>query len=121
MAGMKGLPGCFLVFLILVLTAGISACGGGSPEPLSKGEEGTARVVVTGVEVSQDGQTVEFITVQTEDGEELTLTLGEEIDLMNWSPQHLQLHIGLGENFGFSIGLEYETTDEGTIAIGLLE
>ena len=102
-----------IVFLAVTLLAG----GGG------RGSEGpgSGRVFVEQMEVSPDGQRVESIMVRTEDGKELSLRLSEEIDPVVWSPQHLEAHVQLGKELGFTIGVEYTETDEGRIATRLSE
>ena len=54
----------------------------------------SARVIVTDVQVSADDKMVESITVLTDDGEELTMRLGNEIERTIWSPSHLLSQAG---------------------------
>ena len=66
---------------------------------------------MTAVQVSEGGQRVGSIDVRTEDGKELSLELGEEIDTAFWSPQHLQAHEALG-NLGIQIGVTYNPDEQ---------
>ena len=90
------------------------ACGGNSQEPVS------ARVIVTDVQVSADGKTVESLTVRTDDGAELTMRLGDDIDPAIWGASHLLSHAGLG-TLGIKIGVTYVRTTESVIATQLSE
>ena len=79
------------------------------------------RVIVTDVGVSADGEIVESITVRTDEGEELSMRLGEAIDLSIWGPAHLLGHMQTGKTLGFKIGVTYLQTPDGTIALELSE
>ena len=81
---------------IPILMLVVAACGGNSQEPISD-EPISARVIVTNVELSTDGDRVESITVRTDDGRELPMRLADDIDPAAWAPAHLQSHQGLGE------------------------
>lgn len=98
-----------LALFLLVVSA---ACGGTSQGLVS------ARVIVTAVVVSQDGQRAQSIDIRTADGEELTLELSDEIDSAAWSPEHLQGHVGAGQ-LGIQIGVKYRSDD--MVAIELFE
>ena len=51
------------------------------------------RVIITGVQVSEDGSRVESITVLRVDGEELTMRLGDEIEPAIWGrPTYRPMH-----------------------------
>ena len=81
----------------------------------------SARVIVEEIQLSADDQRVEYIMVRTEDGNQLTLRLGDEINPLAWTPQHLQSHVGLGKSLGFTIGVKYIETNEGQVATQLSE
>ncbi len=68
-----------LICLIPVLMVVVAACGGNSQEVVAD-EPVAARVIVKEVQVSPDGGRVESITIRTDDGEDLYLRLGENID-----------------------------------------
>ena len=108
----------FCVASILLLVW--AACGGGS-QAAAPQEPVSARVIVTDVQVSADGDRVEAITVRTDDGKELTMRLGDNIDPANWGPPHLLSHAGLGKSLGLKIGVTYVQTAESVVAIELLE
>ena len=103
-----------LICSILFLMGLLVACGGSTQEPVS------ARVIVTNVEVSIDGDRVESITVRTDAGRELPMRLSDGIDPAAWAPAHLQGHQGLGE-LGVKIGVTYIQTSEGIIVTDLFE
>ena len=42
-----------------------------------------------------------------DDGEELTVRLGDEIEPEIWDPPHLPSHAGLGKSLGLKIGVTY--------------
>jgi len=107
----------WVVPVVLQISAG---CGGGSESPSPSGPV-SARVIVTDVQVSADGNRVESITVFTDDGEELTMRLGEEIDPAMWAPPHLLSHAALGESLGLKIEVTYIHTTDSLIATQLLE
>ena len=68
-----------LICLIPVLMVVVAAGGGNSQEVVAD-EPVAARVIVKEVQVSPDGGRVESITIRTDDGEDLYLRLGENID-----------------------------------------
>ncbi len=112
------LPMLWAVPTVLVL---VVACGGSSETPTSR-EPVSARVIVTDVQISADDDNrVESITVVTDDGEELTMRLGEGIEPAMWSPPHLLTHVGLGETLGIKIGVTYVRTTDSLIATQLSE
>ena len=105
--------------ILLVHIAGV--CGGSSETFTSQGPI-SARVIVTDVQISADDDNrVESITVVTDDGDELTLRLGEEIEPAMWGPPHLLTHAALGESLGIKIGVTYINTADSLIATQLLE
>lgn len=65
--------------IMLVVSA---ACGGGS-EAADPREPVSARVIVTDVQVSADGERAESITVRTYDDKEIAMRLGDNIDPSN--------------------------------------
>ncbi len=103
--------------ILLVIAAG---CGGGSESAIPAGPI-SARVIVTNVQISADDQRVESITVLKDDGEEITMILGEAIDPEAWDPGHLLTHAGLGETLGFKIGVTYVRTGDSVVATQLSE
>ena len=119
---------------VLIVTALIVSCNGGdamvtpTPNGASEGppvsdviEPVSARVIVTGLSLSADGKSVESITVRTEDEMERVLRLGTDINPTTWGPAHINGHMETGKAFGFTIGVNYVETSEGTVAIGLFE
>jgi len=76
---------------------------------------------VTDVQVSPDETTVESITVLTDDGDEITMKLGAEIEPLAWGPPHLPSHAGLGRSLGLKIEVTYVRTEESVTAINLSE
>ncbi len=109
-----------LICLIPVLMMAVAACGGSSQDVVAD-EPTFARVIVTGVQVSADGDRVESITIRTDEGKDLQMRLGENIDPATWEPLHLQSHQGLGESLGLKIGVTYMQTPEGIVATALFE
>lgn len=110
-----------LICLISVLMVVLVACGGNSQAAVTD-EPTTTRVIVKEVQVSPDGGRVESITIRTDEGEDLYLRLGENIDPAMWEPLHLQSHQGLGESLGFKIGVTYvRMSDGGLVATELTE
>ena len=81
----------------------------------------SARVIVTDVQVTADGERVAAITVRTDDDKELTLRLGDNIDPAIWGRLHLLSHSGLGKSLGLKIGVTYVQTAEAVVAIELTE
>ena len=112
---LKAVPRTSMLWAVLILLVFAVACGASSQEPV------TARVIVTDVQVSVDGKTVESLTVRTDDGEQLTLRLGDDIEPAAWSPSHLLSHADLGESLGLKIGVTYVHTADSVIAIRLSE
>ena len=98
----------------------VAGCGGGSDSPSPTGPV-SARVIVTDVQVSADGKTVESLTVRTDDGEELTMRLGDDIEPAIWGAFHLLSHADLGKTLGIKIGVTYVRTTDSVIAIQLSE
>ena len=102
-----------------ILLVALAACGGSEaaapPEPVS------ARIIVTDVQVSADGERVESITVRTGDDKELTLRLGDNIDPAIWGRLHLLSHAGLGKSLGLKIGVTYVQTAESLVVTELTE
>ena len=109
-----------LICLILVLVVVVAACGGSTQDGVTD-EPTTARVLVTEVQVSSDGDRVESITIRTDEGIDLQMRLGENIDPAMWEPLHLQSHQGLGESLGLKIGVTYMQTPQGIVATALFE
>ena len=104
----------------LVLLVVLAACSGGS-EAAAPREPVSARVIVTDVQVSADGERVETITVRTDDDKELSMRLGDNVDPVIWGPTHLLSHAGLGKSLGLKIGVTYVETSESVVAIELTE
>jgi len=69
----------------------VVACGGSFQDAVTD-EPVSARVLVTEVQVSPDGDRVESITIRTDEGNVLHLRLGDNIDPAMWEPLHLQSH-----------------------------
>ena len=109
-----------LICSIPVLMMVVAACGGSSQDGVTD-EPTSARVIVIGVQVSSDGQRVESITIRTDEGKDLQMRLGKNIDPAMWEPLHLQSHQGLGESLGLKIGVTYMQTPEGIVATALSE
>ncbi len=107
-------------FAALILLVVLAACGGGSEAAVPQ-EPVSARVIVTDVQVSADGERVEYITVRMDDNKEITMRLGDNIDPAVWGPPHLLTHAGLGKSLGLKIGVTYVETGESVVAIELTE
>ncbi len=103
--------------VLLVFAVG---CGGGS-DSLSQTAPQSARVIVTDVQLSADKKRVEYITVVKDDGEELTMKLGEEIEPADWDPNHLLLHAGSGDSLGLTSGVAYVRSGPSVVATQLSE
>ena len=71
-----------------------SGCGGSSQEPRSD-EPFFSRMVVTEMRLSADGDRVETVNVPTDGGEDLSLSLSQDIDSIAWSAKHISGHIRL--------------------------
>ena len=65
---------------------------------------------MTHVPFSADDNRVESITVLTDDGEELKMRLGDEIELAISGPSHLLSHADFGRSLGLKIGVTYDHT-----------
>ena len=98
----------------------VVACGGSFQDAVTD-EPVSARVLVTEVQVSPDGDRVESITIRTDEGNVLHLRLGDNIDPAMWEPLHLQSHQGLGESLGLKIGVTYVRMSDGLVATELTE
>ena len=85
-----------------ILRVIVAACGGSSETSIPQ-EPVSARVIVTHAQVSADDKRVEFITVLTNDGEELTMRLGDEIEPAIWGPSHLLSHADLDKSLGLKL------------------
>ena len=116
----RGVPRTLRLRAVPILLVIAAACGG-SPETPIPQETVSARVIVTDVQVSADDKRVESITVLTDDGEELTMRLGDEIEPAIWGPSHLLSHAGLGKSLGLKIGVTYVYTTDSMIATQLSE
>ena len=64
---------------------------------------------------------VESITVLMDDGEELTMRLGDEIEPEIWDAPHLLSHAGLGKSLGLKIGVIYVRRTDSVIVTQLSE
>ena len=98
------LPATLILWLLPVLLIIAAACGGGSENPIPQ-EPVSARVIVTDVQVSADDKLVESIKVLTDDGDELVLRMGDELEPSIWGPSHLLSHSGLGKSLGLKISV----------------
>ncbi len=117
----SAVPRLVMLGVVPVMLHIAAGCGGSSDSPSPTGPV-TARVIVTDVHISADDDNrVESITVVTDDGEELTLRLGEGIEPAMWDPPHLLTHVALGESLGIKIGVTYIHTTDSLIATQLLE
>lgn len=56
-----------------------------------------------------------------DDGEELTMRLGDEIEPEIWDPPHLLSHAGLGKSLGLKIGVTYVRRTDSVIVTQLSE
>lgn len=106
-----------VVAILLIIRA---ACGGSS-KTIVYSELVSARVIVTDVQASADNKRVEYITVLMDDGEEITMILGEGIEPAAWDPNHLLAHAGLGESLGLKIGVTYARSGDSVMATQLSE
>jgi len=113
-------PRTLMLWAVPILMVIAAACGGSSETPIPQ-EPVSARVIVMEVQVSADNKRVESITVVTDDGEELTMSLGDEIEPAIWGPSHLLSHAGLGKSLGLKIGVTYVRTIDSVIATQLSE
>lgn len=120
MLDVKALPRALMLWALPILLVIAAACGGGS-EPAILQKTVSARVIVTDVQVSADDKRVDSITVLTDDGEELTMRLGDEIEPALWGPPHLLSHAGLGKSLGLKIGVTYVHINESVVATELSE
>ena len=109
-----------LLCMIPILLVVLAACGRGSEAAVPR-EPVSARVIVTDVQVSADGERVESITVRTDDDKEIAMGLGDKIDPAIWGRLHLLSHAGLGKSLGLKIGVTYVETSESVVAIELTE
>ena len=75
-----------------------------------------AWVIATDVQLSADDKMVESITVLIDNGEELTMRLGDEVEGAIWGPSRLLSHVGLGKCLGLKIGVTYVRTTDSLIA-----
>ena len=118
--------------VVLIISSLIgTSCGGGAetesapaldtPPASEAAQPVSARVIVTDVQLSDDGETVESITVRTEDGSEVPMRLSEDIEPNIWGPPHLLGHVQTGKALGFKIGVTYVQTPDGTVATELSE
>ena len=73
------------------------------------------------MQASADDKRVEYITVLTDDGEKITMKLGEGIEPEAWDQNHLLTHAGLGESLGLKIGVTYVRNGESVVATQLSE
>ncbi len=87
----KAVPRTLMLWAVPILLLLAAACGGSSETPIPQ-EPVSARVIVTDVQVSADDKRVESITVLTDDGEGLTMRLGDEMEPAIWGPSHLLSH-----------------------------
>ena len=116
----EAVPGPRMLWVAAIMLVAGAACGG-SAETADHDEPMSARVVVTDVQVSPDEARVESITVLTDDGEEITMKLGAEIDPLAWGPPHLLSHAGLGKSLGLKIEVTYVRTGESVTVTKLSE
>ncbi len=117
----KAVPRTLMLWAAPILLVIAAACGGSSETAIPQ-DPVSARVIVTDVQVSADDKRVESITVLTDDGEELTMRLGDEIEPAIWGPSHLLSHAGLGKSLGLKIGATYvHITTDSVIATKLSE
>ncbi len=116
----KAVPKALMLWAAPIMLIAGAACGGSSETTVSD-EPVSARVIVTDVQVSADDERVEYITVLTDDGEEITMKLGEEIEPAAWGPSHLLSHAALGKTLGLKIEVTYVRTDESVTATQLSE
>ncbi len=108
------MPRTLMLWAVPILLLLAAACGGSSETPIPQ-EPVSARVIVTDVQVSADDKRVESITVLTDDGEELTMRLGDEIEPAIWGPSHLLSHADLGKSLGLKIVVTYASTTDSLI------
>lgn len=116
----KAVPKALMLWAVPVMLVAGAACGGKS-ETTVYDEPVTARVIVTDVRVSADETRVESITVLMDDGEEITMKLGQEIEPAAWGPPHLLTHAGLGNSLGLKIEVTYVRGKESVTATNLSE
>ena len=120
MSEVKAVPSKLMLWAVPIMLVAGAACGGSSETTVSN-EPVTARVIVTDVQVSADDKRVEYITVLTDDGEEITMKLGVGIEPAAWGPSHLLSHVGLGKSLGLKIEVTYVRTNESVTATQLSE
>ena len=117
---LEAVPRPRMLLVVPIMIAVAAACGG-SADTTVYDQPVSARVVVTDVQVSPDETRVESITVLTDDGEEITMKLGAEIEPLAWGPPHLLSHAGLGKSLGLKIEVTYVRTGDSVTVIKLSE
>ena len=77
----------------------------------------SVRATVTDVRPAADGQNVASIKIKIEDGKEIEVRIGEQINQTVWGMPHLQGHRQLGHR----IGVKYQETPQGRVAVEFSE
>lgn len=108
----------------LVVSLALTACAGQSTaQPAATSDQPVASPVrgkiVDLVEVPQEGSdvpSVESFTLSTGD-KELTFKIGDALDRNIWNTLHFRSHLQFGE----PVGVTFEETSEGLVAVMLTE
>ena len=117
---LEAVPRPRMLWVVPIMISVAAACGG-SADTAVNDQPVSARVVVTDVQVSSDKTSVESTTVVTDDGDEITMKLGTEIEPLAWGPLHLLSHAGLGKSLGLKIDVTYFRTGDSVTVIKLSE
>ena len=80
----------------------------------------TESVIVKSVDVSEDGDRVEAISITNDAGDQFTVSLSQDIDPEMWGPRHLLGHVESGK-LEIGIKVTYIRTEDGFHATDLSE
>jgi hypothetical protein len=80
----------------------------------------TESVIVKSVDVSEDGDRVEAISISNDAGDQFTVSLSQDIDPQLWGPRHLLGHVESGK-LKIGIKVTYIRTEDGFHATALSE
>ncbi len=103
---------------LLIVPIVTVACGGtAEDDAVTDAQTVSVQAVVTDIRLADDGKNAASIKIQTEEGKEFDVRIGDQIDPTVWGLPHLQGHKQLGHR----IGVTYQQTPQGKVVIEFSE
>ena len=106
-----------LIAVTLLIVPIVTVACGGTDDAVTDAQTVSVRAVVTDIRLADDGKNAASIKIQTEEGKEFDVRIGDQTNPTVWGLPHLQGHKQLGHR----IGVTYQQTPQGKVVIEFSE